>query len=589
VLALATTTGQILWQADAEGGFIEPAAWCAFTGQPPIEARGDGWREAIHPDERPHIVAAWRHALHAERLDEIVYRLRRLDGIYRLVAMRGTPIRDEAGQVRQWVGMCVDITETEQGRRLSSAAAPGSASWELLELQQRAALSVLLRAAAIVTTPALQSSARSLLTALSQALFDLEAADIVHAMLFDEESRRVEPLAMYGVSSADEAAWREGVRQFQPLASAAAQPLMARLRVGLPIQQRFDERPGVIVPGMVESHRVRAAITAPVLVEGRLVGVITIGRTQAHAEVGGDVFAPWDEDLLVGVGRLAGEALAQGQLVAQLTTAEARRLAAEEATRQRDEFMIVASHELRTPLTTISASTQLIERRLRDLLASPDQPAEVLLQRLKPLEGVILRANRQAGRLGRLVGDLLDVSRLQSGKLEMRRMRLDLAARLREAVLEQRQIAPDRAIRLSVPAKYGAMVTGDADRLTQVLVNYLGNARKYSPPDRPIKVRLRLTDGVARVEVRDEGPGLSQDEREQIWERFHRAPDAEVLAGSEVGLGLGLYICRGIIERHGGETGVESAPGHGATFWFTLPLADGHGRPPDAPTDAARP
>jgi len=116
-------------------------------------------------------------------------------------------------------------------------------------------------------------------------------------------------------------------------------------------------------------------------------------------------------------------------------------------------------------------------------------------------------------------------------------------------------------------------VVVDADRLGQVVTNYLTNALKYSPTYRPVAVGLDIEEKWAQVWVRDEGPGLPPEEQEAIWERFHRVKGIEVQSGSGIGLGLGLYICRTIIERHQGQIGVESAPGQGSTFWFTVPLA----------------
>jgi signal transduction histidine kinase len=111
------------------------------------------------------------------------------------------------------------------------------------------------------------------------------------------------------------------------------------------------------------------------------------------------------------------------------------------------------------------------------------------------------------------------------------------------------------------------------------LINYLSNALRYSGPDSPITVGLSVVDPAgesaireARVWVRDEGPGLSVEEQERIWERFYRGERTTTQLGSNVGLGLGLTICRSIVARHRGRVGVESAPGAGSTFWFTLPL-----------------
>jgi signal transduction histidine kinase len=148
---------------------------------------------------------------------------------------------------------------------------------------------------------------------------------------------------------------------------------------------------------------------------------------------------------------------------------------------------------------------------------------------------------------------------------------LDLAALVREAVQEQRLSAATRRIELDAPDE-ALLVLADADRLGQVLTNYLTNALKYSEPGRPVAVTARRLGTQTRVEVRDQGPGLTPEQRERLFERFYRVPDIEVMSGSGVGLGLGLYISKTIVEQHGGVVGVESAPGQGSVFWFTLPL-----------------
>ena len=105
------------------------------------------------------------------------------------------------------------------------------------------------------------------------------------------------------------------------------------------------------------------------------------------------------------------------------------------------------------------------------------------------------------------------------------------------------------------------------------MTNFLTNALKYSAQDRPVTVRLRKRGDRARLEVVDRGPGLTAEQQQRVFERFYRAPGVEQQAGSGVGLGLGLYICATIIERHGGSLGVESTVGEGSSFWFELPLA----------------
>ena len=116
-------------------------------------------------------------------------------------------------------------------------------------------------------------------------------------------------------------------------------------------------------------------------------------------------------------------------------------------------------------------------------------------------------------------------------------------------------------------------VQADSNRILQVVTNYLTNALKYSEADRPIEAFLAVEGQMARVAVHDQGPGLSPTEQQAIWERFYQVESMKRQSGYGTGLGLGLHICQTIIEQHQGQVGVQSSPGEGSTFWFTLPLA----------------
>ena len=189
-------------------------------------------------------------------------------------------------------------------------------------------------------------------------------------------------------------------------------------------------------------------------------------------------------------------------------------------------------------------------------------------------------AGKSAARLTRLLTLLFDTAAARADKLELHRAPFDLAALVREQVAALRVAAPERTIDLQTPADGAPVpVEADADRLGQVVANYLTNALKYSPPDRPVDVSVAVRGRAgrrpgARVAVRDRGPGIPEAERGRVWELFHRAPGVEAQDRARGGsLGLGLYICKAIVEAHGGRVGVASAVGEGSTFWFTLPLA----------------
>ncbi len=149
----------------------------------------------------------------------------------------------------------------------------------------------------------------------------------------------------------------------------------------------------------------------------------------------------------------------------------------------------------------------------------------------------------------------------------------DLRKIVVEAVKDQQYNMPGRTITLEERPYQKMVVFGDADRLGQVVHNYLTNATKYSPPDQPVSVCIERVENAVRVSVHDKGPGLTPEEQKRIWERFYRVKGIPAQGNSGPGLGLGLYICRTIIEAHRGNFGLESVPGQGSTFWFSLPLA----------------
>lgn len=233
--------------------------------------------------------------------------------------------------------------------------------------------------------------------------------------------------------------------------------------------------------------------------------------------------------------------------------------------------VIEAAHELRGPLTAIRMGSQLAERHLKlagERNATKSRPNAHLARATSAAR----LANQSVGKAERLLADLTDVARIRAGSLEMRLARCDLAAVVDEAVAAQRAAWPTRIVHLALPCD-AVPVIADADRVAQVVGNYITNALKYSPASEPVEVWLEIAGGEARVVVRDHGAGLAEEDQKRIWERFYRTgrfPNAK-----PDGLGVGLFICRQIIERMGGKVGVESVPGAGSTFWFTVPCAAG--------------
>jgi signal transduction histidine kinase len=224
---------------------------------------------------------------------------------------------------------------------------------------------------------------------------------------------------------------------------------------------------------------------------------------------------------------------------------------------QKDEFLNIASHELRTPLTSLKILTQLTRRRLQKVGALEAEQC--------------VRMERSIGRMEQLINELLDISRIQTGKLSLQRELCDCVA-LCTLVAEEQGALFERSITLHLPPSR-VMVEVDAARIAIVLANLLANALKYSAPALPVSLTLHVADGWATVAVHDAGGGIPPEALPHLFERFYRVPGVQVQCGSAIGLGLGLYISREIVQRHGGRIWVESELGQGSTFTFRLPLA----------------
>jgi PAS domain S-box-containing protein len=270
------------------------------------------------------------------------------------------------------------------------------------------------------------------------------------------------------------------------------------------------------------------------------------------------------------------------RLERERAAARASELAAQEVAQQLDAFFTAAAHDIRTPITVFSCQVQLALRRARRLkkaLMSTSRTASVATSSPTQTADAVVDSLRAAGagveRLHRLVAQLFDVAQARRGTLTVELVPCDLSALVHRNVTAYQAAVPERRIVLEVPTEV-VLVEADANRLDQVLSNYLTNALKYSPADQPVTVRLEVEKHLAVVSVVDHGPGLPQEEQSRIWELFHRAPGIEVQSGKgEVSgsLGLGLHICKQLIELHpGGSVGVESVVGEGSIFWFQLPL-----------------
>ncbi len=231
----------------------------------------------------------------------------------------------------------------------------------------------------------------------------------------------------------------------------------------------------------------------------------------------------------------------------------------EQANKLKDQFLSMASHELKTPITSIRGQAQLALRRIAKQreVSSDISTAYTSLEKIE----------QQTRRLDALVEDLLDLSSIQAGKIPLQMSKCDLVEICR-AVVEEQRLLSGRTISLEIPPEI-VKIRADANRLSQVITNLVSNALKYSPDDKPISVRLSQDDDNITIAVEDEGSGIDREEQEHIFEPFYRASHAR--NSSKNGMGLGLAICKDIVERHGGSIWCDSHPGKGSSFFVRLP------------------
>ncbi|MBA2391881.1 MAG: PAS domain S-box protein [Ktedonobacteraceae bacterium] len=241
-----------------------------------------------------------------------------------------------------------------------------------------------------------------------------------------------------------------------------------------------------------------------------------------------------------------------------------------EAEQRKQEFLSMVSHELRTPLTAIQGFLELMQLYVERLTKSSSVETNNLLH---ALDAMLQQTLRQTEIETRLVAELLDVSRMEMQKFEIVLQLCNLTTIVQQVVASQQQIASTHTIELELPSQTHLPVEADPDRIEQVLTNYLSNALKYSPPGQNIRVHLSVEGFMVRVSIRDQGPGLTFEHQQRVWERFYQVKDTHHQSFPG-GLGLGLYIVRTIIAQHQGQVGVDSQVGQGATFWFMLPLTD---------------
>ncbi|QCP14459.1 PAS domain S-box protein [Pseudoduganella umbonata] len=551
--ALADSIPQLAWIAHHDGRMTwYNRRWFEYTGLTSDALRGDAWSEVYDPECIPAMTQHWKRAIESGRPFEMEFPIRGVDGQYRWFLTRANPVRGADGRTLRWFGTSTDV---DQVKRAQEALRDETAVLELLNSTGNAL--------------ARHRDLQPLLQEVTDAATRISGARF--GAFFYHGSRSATGDDAAGSSQGNHALTPFTLSgqvppQFEALALADAAALFGDTLRGTGITRCSDLlRQPECAPVLPAQHAtlLRSYLAAPVMSrDGSVIGTLLFG----HPEPG--MFSDRTERIIGGIAAQAGVAIDNARLneaarraaeerIALLDSERNARAEAERTSQMKDEFLATLSHELRTPLTAILGWSQVLRRGGR---------GEADLQ--KGLQTIERNARAQA----QLIEDLLDMSRIMSGKVLLDIEAIAPAAVAEAAIETVRPAAAARNIRIERDFQPCGLVAADQGRLQQVVWNLLSNAIKFTPQDGSVRIGVREADGQAELVVADTGIGIGASFLAHVFEHFRQADASSTRRHG--GLGLGLSIVKHLVEQHGGTVTVDSAgEGRGATFTVRLPLA----------------
>jgi PAS domain S-box-containing protein len=569
--SLVTAASQIIWTTNAQGEVVDDIPmWRTFTGQNFDEVRGTGWATALHPDDRERTKSVWQSSVATHSTYSVEYRLRRHDGVYRHVAVRGVPVLNAAGSLREWVGACTDITENKESQRR-------------LDFTH-----------ALLGLFAQKSTAKDYLDAVVEVLRQWSGCQVLGIRVLDdhnelpyESSFGFEPdflklehrLDLHRdnccCTRAVTQSYEEQDRSLlTPGGSYRCDDSIAFLK-GLPPAKQARYRGNCVKWGFA------SLAIVPIRYHEQIIGAIHLADRRAGR------FQPATIEFLESISPLIGEAIRRfhaeselaryrdrlEELVAQRTAeleaanghlqteilhrneaeAAVRHTAQEleRSNRDLEQFAYVASHDLQEPLRAVGGYVKLLERRL------PEQVDAKARE-------YIAAAAEGAARMQTLISDLLAFARVGTRGGTLARASLnDLLRDACDNLQTSIRVAQAKVTSDPLPA-----LAVDAALIVQLFQNLIGNAVKFRR-EGPPAIHVSASEEPARwvISVRDNGIGIEAQYFQRIFQIFQRLHTRRQYPGT----GMGLAICKKIVERHDGEIWLESQPGAGSTFYFSIP------------------
>ncbi|HEX8089267.1 MAG TPA: PAS domain S-box protein [Blastocatellia bacterium] len=527
---LADAVPQLVWMNNAEGMkeyFNE--RWQEYTGTRAEDHMDMSWLSVIHPDDIQTVIDVRTKGVDLGEGYEFECRMRRADGAYRWHISRVLPMKGDGGQVLQWFGTATDIHDiklAEESNRFLAKAGSLLAS----SLDE-------------------EVTVKSITHLAVPYLADWCIVDLL------KEDGSVERIPGRHTDPSKEAALAKLIRNYPYSYYGDAESCASRvLRMGKPeIANEVTEEWLAAASYDPEHFRILSELglgsymVVPLVTRGRTLGVISFISARANRYGGADL------------------ALAQDLAHRAVLAIDNARLyrEAQEANRVKDEFLATVSHELRTPLNAILGWAEILRA------GKIDEPAKA-----RAIDTIVRNGKSQA----QLIEDILDVSRIITGKLRLDVRPVGLVSVINAAVDAMRPaaIAKDIDLRMSLDESAGS-VSGDPNRLQQVIWNLISNAIKFTPVKGTVEVKLERSDSQAQVVISDTGVGIKAEFLPHVFDLFRQADSSYTRRHG--GLGLGLAIVRHLVETHGGTVRAESAgEGKGATFILSLPLLKDEGR-----------
>ncbi|MCW5960234.1 MAG: PAS domain S-box protein [Pyrinomonadaceae bacterium] len=526
-LTLANAVPQLVWMADPDGHiFWYNENWYNYTGTTPQDMDGWGWQAVHDPEMLPKVLERWKLSIRTGEPFEMQFPLKNAHGEFRWFLTRINPLRDENGKLIRWFGTNTDIDDQRRINERNRFIIRIDESVRTLETPSEIALT-------------LARELGEFMQVDSCAYAEIQE-DQTHFTIPGDYSNGKLP-SLVGGYTLDQ--FGETVKK----TLLANQPLIIN-------DIRTDNRLSDEDRSAFETYGIRALIAFPLHKRNRIVASMSIN----HSEV-----REWRLDEIELVGLISNrfwESIERAKVVKDLQQSLEReqdaRRAAEEASKIKDEFLATVSHELRTPLNAILGwSTLLRSGKLEGNGAK------------RAMETVERNARSQS----QLIDDLLDISRIITGKLRLEVQTLELSEIIEAAVDAVRPAADAKEIRIQLllDSNVGP-VSGDADRLQQVFWNLLSNAVKFTPKGGRIQVTLERVNSHIEITIADSGKGIDPEFLPHIFDRFRQGD--QTTTRRQGGLGLGLSIVRQLVEMHGGTVQVQSeGEGKGTAFTVSLP------------------